>query len=76
MKIAFFDSGDPEIYYNNPNLRWGEPAYLLEPGDPGYVDLEAFQRDLKPITLKRGINSLTQNRTFGFLTHCFGVKLG
>ncbi|MEY4916664.1 MAG: hypothetical protein RL616_577 [Verrucomicrobiota bacterium] len=38
MRIAYFDSGDPEMYFDNPNLRWADPAYLLEPGDPGYVD--------------------------------------
>ena len=37
MRTAYFDSGDPEMYFDNPNLRWGDPAYLLEPGDPGYV---------------------------------------
>jgi hypothetical protein len=37
MRTAFFDSGDPEMYFDNPNLRWGSPSYLLEPGDPGYV---------------------------------------
>ena len=37
MRTASWDSGDPEMYYDNPNLRWGNPAYLLEPGDPGYV---------------------------------------
>ena len=25
------------MYWGNPNLRWGSPSYLLEPGDPGYV---------------------------------------
>ena len=34
MRTAYWDSGDPEMYFDNPNLRWG---YLLEPGDPGYV---------------------------------------
>jgi len=34
MKIAYFDSG---LSWDDPNLRWGDPAYLLEPGDPGYV---------------------------------------
>ncbi len=28
---------DPQLCFDNPNLRWGNPAYLLEPGDPGYV---------------------------------------
>ena len=37
MRTAYWDSGDPEMYFDNPNLRWGDPAYLLEPGDPGYV---------------------------------------
>jgi hypothetical protein len=34
MKIATFDSG---LRFGNPHLRWGNPSYLLEPGDPGYV---------------------------------------
>lgn len=37
MRTAYWDSGDPEMYFDNPNLRWGSPSYLLEPGDPGYV---------------------------------------
>ena len=37
MRTASWDSGDPEMYFDNPNLRWGDPAYLLEPGDPGYI---------------------------------------
>ena len=34
MKIAYWDSG---LHWDDPNLRWGSPSYLLEPGDPGYV---------------------------------------
>ena len=34
MKIAYFDTG---LSFDDPNLRWGDPSYLLEPGDPGYV---------------------------------------
>jgi hypothetical protein len=34
VKIACFDSG---LKWDDPNLRWASPAYLLEPGDPGYV---------------------------------------
>ena len=34
MKIATWDSG---LKFDDPNLRWGSPSYLLEPGDPGYV---------------------------------------
>ncbi len=34
MRIATFDSS---LHWDDPNLRWGDPAYLLEPADPGYV---------------------------------------
>jgi len=34
MKPASWDSN---FRWNDPNLRWGSPSYLLEPGDPGYV---------------------------------------
>ncbi|MCB1078888.1 MAG: hypothetical protein KDM64_13795, partial [Verrucomicrobiae bacterium] len=26
---------------DNPNLRWGSPSFVLEPGDPGYVPVSA-----------------------------------
>jgi hypothetical protein len=39
MKIWYWDDPDPRIVWDNPNLRWGEPGYLLEPGDLGYVQL-------------------------------------
>ena len=34
-----FDMQDSRVVYGNPNLRWGDPAYLLEYGDPGYQQL-------------------------------------
>ena len=34
MKTASWDSA---LHWDDPNLRWGEPSYLLEPGDPGFV---------------------------------------
>lgn len=34
MKIATFDAG---FHWDDPNLCWGDPSYLLEPGDPGYA---------------------------------------
>lgn len=34
MKFVTWDSG---IRWNDPNLRWGSPSFLLEPGDEGYV---------------------------------------
>ena len=37
MRPAYWDSSDPEMVFDNPNLIWGNPSYLLEPGDPGYV---------------------------------------
>ena len=35
MKPVTWDSG---VRWDDPNLRWGNPSYLLEPGDPGYVN--------------------------------------
>jgi hypothetical protein len=35
MKTVTWDSN---FHFDDPNLRWGDPVYLLEPGDPGYVD--------------------------------------
>src|ERR1051325_1885665 len=34
MKVIHFNEG---YRFGNPNLRWGNPSYVLEPGDPGYV---------------------------------------
>lgn len=34
MKPVTWDSS---VRWDDPNLRWGDPSYLLEPGDPGYV---------------------------------------
>jgi hypothetical protein len=34
MRTVTFDAG---FTWDDPNLRWGDPSYLLEPGDPGYV---------------------------------------
>ena len=40
MKIWVWGDTDPRVVWGNKNLRWGEPGYLLEPGDPGYVELQ------------------------------------
>ena len=41
MKVLTWDAVNPstgEPYrWNDPNLRWGDPSVILEPGDPGYV---------------------------------------
>ena len=29
MRIAHWDTADPEFYFDNPNLRWGDPAYQV-----------------------------------------------
>jgi hypothetical protein len=34
LKIANWDSG---VRWDDPNFYWGDPSYILEPGDPGYV---------------------------------------
>ncbi|MCB1078135.1 MAG: fibronectin type III domain-containing protein [Verrucomicrobiae bacterium] len=34
MKVIRFDAG---FRYDDPNARWGDPSFVLEPGDPGYV---------------------------------------
>lgn len=39
MKTWHWDDPDPRFVWGNVNLRWGEPGYLLEPGDLGYVQL-------------------------------------
>lgn len=34
MRFIHWDDG---YRFDDPNLRWGSPSYLLEPGDPGYT---------------------------------------
>ncbi|MEQ1859369.1 MAG: hypothetical protein ABMA13_05490, partial [Chthoniobacteraceae bacterium] len=34
MRTVTWDGG---FYWDDPNIHWGNPAYQLEPGDPGYV---------------------------------------
>lgn len=34
MKILTWDSG---YTYDDPNIFWGDPSYILEPGDPNYT---------------------------------------
>jgi|APTNR8051073442_1049403.scaffolds.fasta_scaffold25735_2 hypothetical protein len=40
MKTLYWDAVDENgqpYTWDNPNLRWGTPSYVLEPGDPGYT---------------------------------------
>lgn len=48
MKPVFWNDPDPRVRWGNPNLRWGSPSYLLEPGDPGYVELQPGQPGYVP----------------------------
>lgn len=57
MRTAYFDSGDPEMHFDNPNLRWSEPAYLLEPGDVGYVAPFPSANQIKTKKLKMKHNN-------------------
>jgi hypothetical protein len=34
LRTANWDSG---VRWDDPNFYWGDPSYILEPGDPGYV---------------------------------------
>ncbi len=41
MKTLHWDAINPATgtpyTWDDPNLRWGSPSYILEPGDPGYT---------------------------------------
>lgn len=40
MKTLYWDAVDENgqpYTWDSPNLRWGSPSYILEPGDPGYT---------------------------------------
>ena len=60
MRIAYWDANDPEMYFDNPNLRWGSPSYLLEPGDPGYVPVSPVNPQTKQKTKKKLIEKPLQ----------------
>jgi hypothetical protein len=30
MRTVTWNSGDPEMHFDNPNLRWGDPACLMK----------------------------------------------
>lgn len=59
MKTLFWDSINPATgrpyTWDDPNLRWGDPSYILEPGDPGYtpVPLPPNQPPPKSKKMKR-----------------------
>jgi hypothetical protein len=53
MKTVIFDDPDPRLVMDNPNLHWGDPSYLLEEGDPGYVELQPGQPGYVPPAPRR-----------------------
>ncbi len=68
MKIWHWDDPDPRFVWDNPNLRWGEPGYLLEPGDLGYTQLNpgdpGYQPPApKPARRRRSLSSVTNQST-------------
>lgn len=56
MKPLSWDSINPitgtPFTWDDPNLRWGDPAYYLEPGDPGFVPYGP-QPTPKPVKKKK-----------------------
>ena len=55
MRIATYDSG---LLWDDPNLRWGDPSFILEPGDPGYVPPPAPP---VPLKTKHPKNTMTDD---------------
>jgi hypothetical protein len=60
-----FDMNDSRVVWGNPNLRWGDPSYLLEYGDPGYTQLApgtpGYEAPPKPKAKRRRRHSLNAN---------------
>src|ERR1041385_3199557 len=52
MKTIHWDEG---YHFDDPNLRWGDPSYTLEPGDPGYVPVP---NETPVLTQKRKKNTM------------------
>jgi hypothetical protein len=52
MKPLYWDAINPftgqPFTWDDPNLRWGDPSYYLEPGDPGFVPYAASTPAPKP----------------------------
>lgn len=58
MKTLHWDKINPATgtpyTWDDPNLRWGDPSYILEPGDPGYVPpLSPVPANQPPTKLKK-----------------------
>ena len=57
MKPLYWDAINPDTglpyTFDSPNLRWGDPSYILEPGDPGYTPPLSPPTPPKPPKIKR-----------------------
>jgi len=59
MKTLTWDTLNPATglpyTWDDPNIRWGDPSYVLEPGDPGYTPAPPppNQPPTKPKKMKR-----------------------
>ena len=55
MKTLHWDAINPitgtPFTWDDPNLRWGDPSYYLEPGDPGFVPYDTPAP--KPVAKKK-----------------------
>jgi hypothetical protein len=57
MRIIRFDDG---TRFDSPNVYWGNPAYELQPGDPGYIDPNPSPTKPKPRIMSS--NATPENR--------------
>jgi hypothetical protein len=58
MKPLTWDSG---CRWDDPNARWGDPSYLLEPGDSGYTPPPAPPDSLPSVPKKRTKNTMPKS---------------
>lgn len=58
MRVLRWDDG---TRFDDPNAYWGDPSYVLEPGDPGYVG--PAPPPAAPLPLKKGKRIMSSNAT-------------
>ncbi len=71
MKTATWGSG---LRWDDPNLRWGDPSYVLEPGDPGYVPPSAPPTTLPATKKKRNYMAPLETRIEVLASGASGVR--
>lgn len=83
MKPLHWDAINPftgtPFTFDDPNLRWGDPSYYLEPGDPGFVPYAgtAPTTQTKPRRMKRNAYYPTSvPEQILWLTNFFNKLLG